>query len=149
MKPSGFRSEKKNIESLPEIIPIQIARYADPRKKISDPITVPDEIDFKEYFNAGFEGSARYRLKMFIFHSGETPYSGHYVTYSKESDGNWYLLDDDSVSLIPDSIPDSIPKNQVFHYMENGKIYKSFPKSHNLPVQCVTDTSYIYFYERI
>ena len=95
----------KRLSKLPDILPIQLQRLTQEvvdgtfdTKKNSNSIKMPVEIDFRKWLVNSKE-SAKYRLKMFVKHLGDST-GGHYVAYSLESDGKWYLLDDSSVSEI-------------------------------------------------
>lgn len=135
---AGNSTGTRKITSLPDILPFQIKRFDGNNNKIYTPVSVPDEIDLAPYCDKSVmtAGSTAYRLKMFVYHIGSTR-GGHYVAYTKEADGNWYLLNDSVASLIPSSLVGSYGT-----YLSNwdGKIYQD--------KNSITDTGYIYFYER-
>merc|ERR1719492_348184 len=43
-------------------------------------------------------GKLRYDLRAAICHQGETPQSGHYVTWARKDSGGWRLFNDSRVS---------------------------------------------------
>lgn len=50
------------------------------------------------YMSAGKEHTVgRYRLYALIVHLGHSIKGGHYVTYAKGMDGEWYCFDDHQV----------------------------------------------------
>lgn len=80
-----IRKIRKNID-LDSEITLEVTEASSP----SDPKSLPVTL--------------KYKIAGVIVHHGETPSSGHYITYLKEgSTGTWYLHDDTRVTAIGDA----------------------------------------------
>ncbi|XP_066507703.1 uncharacterized protein [Hoplias malabaricus] len=82
-----------------------------------------------------------YRLYGVVVHAGESCYSGHVYSYVKASDGHWYKMDDDTVSLRSRESA-LAQKAYILFYVRSPKqsnCEEPAPLSHTLG-QCTSDT---------
>ncbi|KAJ6255645.1 ubiquitin carboxyl-terminal hydrolase 10-related [Anaeramoeba flamelloides] len=93
--------KKFDIWTAPEILIFQLKRFSytsSQRKKISDLINFPEEIDLKKYIKSEKCADKKYRLFGVSNHYGRIG-GGHYTAYVKNPTTNkWYHYDDSSVS---------------------------------------------------
>jgi ubiquitin C-terminal hydrolase len=126
----GTLVRSKRLENLPKIITIQLQRLSidfnsdldendhdkddDKQPKIirkSDIIDMPDELDLAKYANS--KQKTKYRLKMFIVHSGSST-GGHYYAYTLINN-SWCTLNDSYVDINEKS--DVVKKDQQTGYL--------------------------------
>ena len=73
-------------------------------RKISERIQYPEFIDMAPYISVEekqkLQGKTRYRLYGVLVHLGHSCNSGHYYSYVKNSDGQWYQMDDEMVRYL-------------------------------------------------
>lgn len=114
-----LRSKCVEKNSEPEIHSVddQIAFFLN-RTSVNGKSTVEVKLDSKnDDTNKGFEWDyygKKYVLSAASVHRGGSMKSGHYYTYKRESDGNWYKYDDEKVYQTDwNVIKDEISKNGV------------------------------------
>lgn len=125
----GTLVRSKRLDSLPRIITIHLQRLStdfdapvddDGNPKIirkGDTIDMPDDLDLSTYTSV--KSNTKYRLKMFVVHSG-TASGGHYYAYTRFND-SWCTLNDTRITLKEED--DVVEKDK--------------------------NTGYLYFYERL
>ncbi|EGG03793.1 uncharacterized protein MELLADRAFT_78495 [Melampsora larici-populina 98AG31] len=114
-----LRDAKKelSVHEAPPILTLHIKRFNFRGKKINKRIQFSDSLDL----NAAMDKDAphtRYNLYAVVCHQGPSNTSGHYYSYIKTSDRQWYRADDCSI--------DRVDRGQVFR----------------------NDEAYIFFYSR-
>ena len=71
-------------------------------RKVSDKVQYPEVLDTAPYISAEekskYQGKSKYRLYGVLVHLGHSCGSGHYYAYVKNSDGQWYRVDDEEAS---------------------------------------------------
>ena len=98
---------KKSVkfESLPEVLVCQLLRfkYDGTTSKVNNKFEFPQELIINERWITPdvtlTENQRTYELSGVVIHSG-SPYSGHYFSYVKLDNGDWYNFNDSSVSKI-------------------------------------------------
>lgn len=97
------------IAKLPKIMVLNLVRGGYDSNynpvKIETPVNLPEIIDFAPYISVPSGDNAiktRYRLKMFVTHTGSNPQSGHYFAHARESieSAVWSRLDDENVQTV-------------------------------------------------
>lgn len=97
---------------------VQLQRY----DKRHEALDIPEELDLKDLCKSftsvaevddaipeqALKPSTNYRLRSIIAHDGNSPHSGHYVCYSRGSDGTWKLYDDSVVQGVKPDIYKSL-----------------------------------------
>ena len=63
--------------------------------KIDTPVNLPERFNFTNFAVDITVRGPDYRIKMFIVHS-----NGHYVSYVRDRENDWKLIDDDVVSSV-------------------------------------------------
>lgn len=100
--------EWNSFKELPEVFTIHIQRFVgntvDQQTKLKDPLLLPVNkgiLDLSDYYNPseGAPKGAKFKLKGYIEHIGESINGGHYVSYV-EIDGKYYLCNDANIKEI-------------------------------------------------
>jgi hypothetical protein len=94
---------KLDIWNFPEILIISINRFTNQGQKRNDPVEYPvDNLDLSKYCI----GYNKYKSKFDLFgicnHTGGMNF-GHYFSYCKYKDGNWYEFNDSNVKKISEA----------------------------------------------
>ena len=103
-------SRKVVLKTAPTNLVLHLKRFGFSKKvqKISKMIAFGDSLDLSSYFDEATE--THYNLTGIIVHIGHSIDSGHYVSYSKCSNGMWYFADDDLVKQVSFSkVLDQVP----------------------------------------
>ena len=88
--------------NLPKIMIVCLKRFDNSRRKITSPVDIPIEnLDLSSYLR-GYNKKANYRLVGISNHSGGVG-GGHYYSYCRAENGNWYEFNDTNVSKIDES----------------------------------------------
>ena len=97
----AYDAEKKiDIWDFPDIIIVSINRFNNRGKKRHDMVLYPiDNLDLSKYCIGYNKYKSTYDLYGICNHTGGTN-SGHYFSYCKFKDGNWYEFNDSTVSNI-------------------------------------------------
>ena len=87
--------------SLPDVLIIFLKRYNNNLEKINKLLDFPlDDLDMSKYVKGYNKDSYKYSLYGISNHGGGLG-GGHYWSYIKNLDGNWYKFNDNLVSTIP------------------------------------------------
>jgi ubiquitin C-terminal hydrolase len=87
--------------------------------KITDKVKDCSQLELKEGEHSK-KGSAKYNLKAFIMHLGDTQKSGHYIAYIKGKEGVWYECNDSSVSEISESKAEGLAESAYFYIYQKA-----------------------------
>ena len=68
--------------------------------KINRYISYPEILDFRPYMSNAEGKPSSFNLNAVIVHAGHTFTNGHYFCYVKDSLGNWFRMDDNSVQQV-------------------------------------------------
>lgn len=101
-KTKSYRDAKRQmmILNLPEILIISFKRFNYNVSKKNNNIEFPiDELNLEKYIFNPKKKNCRYSLFAICNHVGNTQI-GHYYSYCRNIDNNWYHFDDDSVKII-------------------------------------------------
>lgn len=94
--------KKINFWSLPKILIIVLKRFDNNGRKNGNLIKFPFELDLCKYCVGYKKNSYKYNLVSVANHVGSLN-SGHYFSYVKNTNGNWYKFDDTMVSQMDKS----------------------------------------------
>ena len=101
--------------SLPQILIVTLKRFSNSNKKNQVLVDFPfDNLDLTKYIVGYNKKSYKYKLYGVCNHSGGV-LGGHYTSFIKNSNGNWYHFNDTEVSRVEDSVVKS-PKAYCFFY---------------------------------
>ena len=96
------RTLEWKIVTSPEVLLIQIDQITWTRNVSSKAgrqvPAIPEELNLAEYLYDKTGPNTRYRLMGVVNHSGKNLNCGHYVSHVRDASGNWFMLDDDTVS---------------------------------------------------
>ena len=88
--------------NLPKVLIVCLKRFNNSRRKITSHIDIPIEnLDLSSYLR-GYDKKANYRLIGISNHSGGVG-GGHYYSYCRGENDNWYEFNDTSVTKINES----------------------------------------------
>ena len=95
-------AEKRfTVHRAPNVATFQLKRFDYNRifgGKITKQITYPEILNLRPYMSECKGEAINYKLFAVLVHLGTTSNSGHYFCYVRNSNGNWYLMDDSRVS---------------------------------------------------
>lgn len=92
-------SKKFTIHRSSNVLTISLKRFANfSGGKISKDVRYPEYLDLRPYMSQSSEEPQHYGLYAVLVHSGFSCYAGHYYCYVKASNGQWYQMNDSSVS---------------------------------------------------
>lgn len=97
-------TKQVTIHKAPNVLTFQLKRFlfnnSSSFSKIDKPIVFPEELDMGRFTSFG-EGSANVRYKLYgvLVHSGASCHSGHYFSFVRTGSGQWFRMDDTTVSL--------------------------------------------------
>ena len=95
-------TQTHRIKEAPEVLIIQLKRFTydlrkETRHKIGTKFVFPQTLDISSIASQTTQPGKQYALSGIILHSG-TAQNGHYTTYTKTPDGQWYNFNDDKVT---------------------------------------------------
>ncbi|XP_010523321.1 PREDICTED: ubiquitin carboxyl-terminal hydrolase 17 [Tarenaya hassleriana] len=101
----SYKKAKKKLMILeaPNILTIVLKRFqSDNFEKLSKRIYFPEVLDIAPYMNSPNDSSPLYSLYAVVVHLDvmNTAYSGHYVCYIKTLQGEWFRIDDSTVTHV-------------------------------------------------
>ena len=105
------------IHEAPTILTIHLKRFSPMGRKIGHPIRYDERLSLQPYMSDGAFGPS-YSLYGVICHAGNGPNSGHYYAHVKDSGGNWYEMNDESVARLGVA-PLSLKNAYVLFYMRD------------------------------
>lgn len=95
-----------NLHEVPNILTIVLKRFQTGKYgKINKCVTFPDLLDMIPFVSAGADSPPLYLLYAVVVHLDtlNTSFSGHYVSYVKDTHGTWFRIDDSEVQVVPSS----------------------------------------------
>lgn len=109
------RAQKRfTVHRPPKVATIQFKRFDSLGHKVSRHVVYTERLDLRPYMSDKQGGPLVYRLFGVLVHSGSTCNSGHYFCYVKNSNGSWYLMNDQLVQ--------ETGLNKVLSHLENAYI---------------------------
>ena len=118
-------AEKRfTIHEAPTVLTIHLKRFSPMGRKIGHQIRYDERLSLQPYMSDGAFGPS-YSLYGVISHAGGGPNSGHYYAHVKDGMGNWYEMNDESVTRM--SGPPLSLKNAyvLFYLREKGQALES------------------------
>ncbi|KAL8161367.1 LOW QUALITY PROTEIN: hypothetical protein V2J09_012856, partial [Rumex salicifolius] len=136
---SYVRAKKQlRIDEAPNILTIVLKRFQEGSYgKINKCITFPEMLDMIPYMTGTYDVPPLYMLYAVVVHMDtlNASFSGHYVSYVKDLQGNWLRIDDSEVQRVPMS-----------HVMSEGAYIlfymRSYPRPHASAKNIVSKSSY-------
>ncbi|KAM7030203.1 ubiquitin carboxyl-terminal hydrolase 42-like [Acridotheres tristis] len=91
-------SKVVTIHQAPRILTVCLGRADDrTRRKLSQVVEYPECLDLGPYMSEPDGEPLLYSLYAVVVHTGHTCLEGHFLCYTKASDGQWYKMNDVSV----------------------------------------------------
>ncbi|XP_053911903.1 ubiquitin carboxyl-terminal hydrolase 36-like [Cuculus canorus] len=91
-------SKRLSIQQASNVLTVSLKRFSYFHGgKITKGVTYPEFLDIRPYMSENEGDPVQYQLYAVLVHSGTSCHSGHYYSYVKASDGQWYLMNDDIV----------------------------------------------------
>lgn len=92
-------SKRLSIHRNSNVLTISLKRFANFNGgKISKDVRYSEYLDLRPYMSQSHGESQIYGLYAVLVHSGFSCYAGHYYSYVKASNGQWYQMNDSSVT---------------------------------------------------
>ncbi|GFQ88162.1 ubiquitin carboxyl-terminal hydrolase 36 [Trichonephila clavata] len=95
--------KKFTVYRAPNVATFQLKRFDYNRSfggKITKQITYPEKLNLRPFMSDPKGDPVWYRLNAVLVHSGPSCNSGHYYCYVKNSNGFWYIMDDQRVHQV-------------------------------------------------
>ncbi|XP_047327620.1 ubiquitin carboxyl-terminal hydrolase 18 [Impatiens glandulifera] len=95
--------KRLTIRRAPNILTIALKRFQSGRfGKLNKRITFPETLDLSPYMSESGDGTDLYKLYAVVVHVDmlNASFFGHYICYTKDLSGSWYLIDDSKVSKV-------------------------------------------------
>ncbi|KAK8940270.1 Ubiquitin carboxyl-terminal hydrolase 15 [Platanthera guangdongensis] len=95
-----------SLHEVPNILTIVLKRFQTGKYgKINKCVTFPDLLDMIPFVSGGADSPPLYMLYAVVVHLDtlNTSYSGHYVSYVKDTQGTWFRIDDSEVQVVSSS----------------------------------------------
>ncbi|XP_072229034.1 ubiquitin carboxyl-terminal hydrolase 17-like protein 6 [Leuresthes tenuis] len=88
------------IHRSPSVLTLSLKRFTNfSRRKNTKDVKYPEFLDLQRYMSQSEGEPQIYGLYAVLVHSGARCHSGHYFCYIKASDGQWYKINDSTVSV--------------------------------------------------
>ena len=111
-------AEKRfTVHEAPVVLTIHLKRFSPMGRKIGHQIRYDERLSLQPYMSDGAFGPS-YSLYGVISHVGGGPNSGHYYAHVKDGMGNWYEMNDESVTRISGP-PLSLKSAYVLFYLRD------------------------------
>ena len=91
--------QREVINTLPQVLVLQMGRFQNSREKIQTDIQIKNQIDMSKYYKTTSQ-TCVYTLKSVINHIGDNIDGGHYNAFVKTAEKQWTAFDDLHVSRI-------------------------------------------------
>ncbi|KAI0068566.1 cysteine proteinase, partial [Artomyces pyxidatus] len=105
------------VHEAPLILTVHLKRFSPMGRKIGHPIRYDEHLTLANVMSDGQYGPS-YSLYGVISHAGGGPNSGHYFAHVKTAHGQWYEMNDDSVTR-HHGVPTSMKNAYILFYMRN------------------------------
>ncbi|KAH9060963.1 cysteine proteinase [Lactarius vividus] len=109
-------SKRFTIHDAPEVLTIHLKRFSPLGRKMGHPVQYDERLSLAGAVSEGQYGPS-YLLYGVISHAGGGPNSGHYYAHVKASNGQWYEMNDESVTRHPRA-PTNMKNAYILFYMQ-------------------------------
>ncbi|XP_061564068.1 ubiquitin carboxyl-terminal hydrolase 42 isoform X2 [Cololabis saira] len=93
-------SKRFTIHRSPNVLTLSLKRFANfTGGKLTKDVKYPEYLDLQPFMSQSQGESQIYGLYAVLVHSGFSCHAGHYFCYIKASNGQWYQMNDSSVSV--------------------------------------------------
>ena len=113
-------SKRFTIHDAPVALTIHLKRFSPLGRKIGHPVRYDERLSLARAVSEGQYGPS-YSLYGVISHAGGGPNSGHYYAHIKASNGQWYEMNDDSVTRHPGPPTNMKSAYILFYIRERGQ----------------------------
>ncbi|XP_033841179.1 ubiquitin carboxyl-terminal hydrolase 42 [Periophthalmus magnuspinnatus] len=123
-------SKRFTIHRNPNVLTLSLKRFANfTGGKITKDVKYSEYLDLRPYMSLSQGEPQAYGLYAVLVHSGFSCHAGHYFCYVKASNGQWYQMNDSSVSV---SDIRSVLNQQayVLFYIRNNDVKKTADYNH-------------------
>uniref|UniRef100_A0A3B3HRH5 Ubiquitin carboxyl-terminal hydrolase n=1 Tax=Oryzias latipes TaxID=8090 RepID=A0A3B3HRH5_ORYLA len=133
-------SKRFTIHRSPNVLTLSLKRFANfTGGKITKDVKYPESLDLRPFMSQSQGEPQNYGLYAVLVHSGFSCHAGHYFCYIKASNGQWYQMNDSSVSVSdirsvlnqqayvlfyinrPTMIPDQDKRQRLSFFIGQGK----------------------------
>jgi len=113
----------------PVVLTFHLKRFNKYMEKVNRPITYPEMLDMGKYMSGYMDDNKRkescaYKLFAVVVHRGSDLHSGHYYSYVRGMDDNWYVANDEIVKSVPVSKPLQESAYVLFYQKLNVSVKK-------------------------
>ncbi|KAK3529026.1 hypothetical protein QTP70_014419, partial [Hemibagrus guttatus] len=138
-------SKRLSIHRNSNVLTISLKRFANFNGgKISKDVKYSEYLDLRPYMSQSHGEPQIYGLYAVLVHSGFSCYAGHYYCYVKASNGQWYQMNDSSVT--PTDIRSVLNQQAYLLFyikqgstdLKNGDFNQGFTPGHSSPRPVVT-----------
>ncbi|CCM00658.1 uncharacterized protein FIBRA_02696 [Fibroporia radiculosa] len=105
------------VHDAPLVLTIHLKRFSPIGGKIGQPVKYDERLSLQSVMSSGQHGPS-YVLYAVISHAGGGPNSGHYYAHVKGSNGQWYEMNDDSVTRHPGA-PTGMKNAYILFYIRD------------------------------
>ncbi|XP_008313328.1 ubiquitin carboxyl-terminal hydrolase 42 isoform X3 [Cynoglossus semilaevis] len=125
-------SKRFTIHRNPNVLTLALKRFANfTGGKITKDVKYPEYLDLRPFMSQSQGESQVYALYAVLVHSGFSCHAGHYFCYIKASNGQWYQMNDSSVSVSDiRSVLNCSEQAYVLFYVKSSDVKKAGDYSH-------------------
>ncbi|RDB19818.1 Ubiquitin carboxyl-terminal hydrolase 42 [Hypsizygus marmoreus] len=114
-------AEKRfTLHEAPLVLTVHLKRFSPLGRKIGHHVQYDEQLSLQPYMSEGHYGPT-YSLYGVICHAGGGPNSGHYYAFVKSRDGNWWEMNDESVTMIPGPPVNKKNAYMLFYLRKKGE----------------------------
>ncbi|KAF9464876.1 hypothetical protein BDZ94DRAFT_1255454 [Collybia nuda] len=131
-------AEKRfSLHDAPAVLTVHLKRFSPLGRKIGHHVQYEEHLSMQPYMSEGQFGPL-YSLYGVICHAGGGPNSGHYFAYIKSKDGQWWEMNDESVTMLNSGPPvNKRTAYMLFYIRKKGQELEAAmgPKATSIPYQ--------------
>ncbi|XP_069891442.1 ubiquitin carboxyl-terminal hydrolase 17-like protein 6 [Dipodomys merriami] len=92
-------SKTLTLQSASKVLILVLKRFSSwTGDKVDKEVHFPESLDMQPYMSQHTEGPLLYDLYAVLVHAGSSSHTGHYFSYIKAGNGQWYKMDDTKVT---------------------------------------------------
>uniref|UniRef100_A0A663F255 USP domain-containing protein n=1 Tax=Aquila chrysaetos chrysaetos TaxID=223781 RepID=A0A663F255_AQUCH len=121
-------SKRFTVHCAPKVLTVCLKRFEDcTGRKISKVVEYPEYLDLRPYMSQTAGELLLYTLYAVLVHHGDSSHAGHYLCYTKASNGLWYKMNDMAVDGCG---IETVLRQQAYllFYVRVAKHWESFPR---------------------
>lgn len=105
------------VHEAPAVLSVHLKRFTPMGRKMGQLVRYDDQLSLQPVMSDGQFGPT-YSLYGVISHAGGGPNSGHYYAHVKSSNGQWFEMNDESVTRVPGA-PTNMKNAYILFYLRN------------------------------